>query len=226
MNIINESKFDIKKINQIELDAIYAYISFEKIDCEMQKFTNFIGIDLNATSYCAVAAIPKTGKIIKLGKEAPHIRKKYKNLRKVFQSKKLFKKIKQIKGKESRKTRNINHTISKKIIEFAALNKCGIKLEKLTGIRKNLRTNKSFRYTLNSWSYYQLGNMIAYKALLKGIPVLHIHPAYTSQDCSKCGCRGKRNGKKFSCGYCKHSDHADVNAAFNIAKSSSIITSK
>jgi putative transposase len=225
LTLNNESKYQIIKVKQIELDATYAYIAFEQQDQPMQQLEKFIGVDLNATSHCAAASAPN-GKVIKLGKQAPHIHKKYKALRSGLQRKKLFKKLKQTKGKETRKVKYINHKISKQIVQFAKDNNCGIKLEQLTGIRNSKKNSKSFRYILNSWSYYQLGAMIAYKALLAGIPVLHIRPAYTSQNCSRCGELGKRNGKRFSCCHCKHSDHADVNAAFNIAKSSALITSK
>jgi putative transposase len=126
--------------------------------------------------------------------------------------------LKQTKGKETRKVKNLNHKISKRIVEFAKANKCGIKLEDLTGIRNNKKNNRAFRYTLNSWSYYQLGTMIAYKALLQGIPVQHVDPAFTSQNCSRCRHLGQRNGKVFKCVSCKHTGHADVNASFNIAK--------
>jgi putative transposase len=225
LSLVNDSKYLINKINQIELDNTYAYISFEQPSLPIKEMKNFIGIDLNATSHCAVMAAPN-GKVIKLGKQASHIHNKYKILRSNLQKHKLYKKLKQTKNKETNKIKDLNHKISKQIVKFAIHNNCGIKLEKLTGIRNNKKNKKSFRYTLNSWSYYQLGIMIAYKASLAGIPILHIHPAFTSQNCSKCGELGKRNGKKFSCGNCKHSDHADVNAAFNIAKSSALITSK
>src|ERR1700676_3409452 len=192
LTLTNESKYQIIKVNQIELDHTYAYVCFDQVDASMQKVEQFIGVDLNATSHCAVASAPN-GKVIKLGKQAPHIHKKYKALRSALQRQKLYGKLKDTKGKETRKVRDINHKISKQIVSFAKENQCGIKLEKLTGIRNSKKNNKSFRYTLNSWSYYQLGVMIAYKALLQGIPVQYIDPAYTSQNCSRCGHLGKRN---------------------------------
>ena len=224
LNLINESKYKIIKVNQIELDNTYAYICFEQTDQEQLKTNQYVGVDLNATSHCAVVGDPTSGKVIKLGKQASHIHKKYKALRSSLQKQKLYKKLKQTKSKETRKVKNINHKISKQIVQFAKDNNCGIKLEKLTGIRNNKKNSKTFRYTLNSWSYYQLGSMIAYKALLKGIPVQYIDPAYTSQNCSRCGHLGKRNGKVFKCVNCKHTGHADVNASFNIAKSNAMIS--
>jgi putative transposase len=226
LTIINQSKYNISKVNQIELDHTYAYVCFTVEDKAQQDVQNYIGVDLNATSHCAVLANPKTGKILKLGKKAPHIHKKYKVLRSHLQKKKLFKKLKQTKGKESRIVRDINHKISKKIVDYCIKNNSGIKLEKLTNISKNKKNNKAFRYTLNSWSYYQLGQMICYKAQLQGIPVQYINPFNTSKTCSKCGNIGNRKGKIFKCSNCKHTDHADVNAGFNIATSAEIICAK
>lgn len=217
LNLLNESKYSITKVNQIELDAVYAYICFEQQDEPQKQVENWIGVDLNATGYCAVVANPKTGKVIKLGKQAPHIHQKYKKLRSSLQNDKLFRKLKQTKGRESRIIKDINHKIANRIIQLAIETNSGIKLEDLTGIRSNKKNRKPFRYTLHSWSYYQLGQMICYKALLSGIPVAYIAPAYTSQNCSRCSNLGSRNGKVFKCGNCGHTDHADANAAFNIS---------
>lgn len=49
-----------------------------------------------------------------------------------------------------------------------------------------------------------------------GIRVDKVNPAYTSQECSKCGYVDKRNRSsqsRFKCQYCGHSVNADVNAA-------------
>ena len=90
----------------------------------------------------------------------------------------------------------MNHKISKEIVKTAKDNNCGIKLENLTGIRKTKNRSKDCRYSLNSWNFYQLRQMIEYKSRLLG----------------------NRQGKKFKCP-CGHVDHADVNAAFNIGQS-------
>ena len=107
--------------------------------------------------------------------------------------------------------------MSKKIVEIAKNTGCGIKLERLEGIRKNRKHSRSFQYSLNSWSFYQLQQFIEYKAKLQGVAVAHIEPAYTSQTCSRCSHMGDRNVKSFKCPYCGHVENTDVNASFNIA---------
>ena len=56
------------------------------------------------------------------------------------------------------------------------------------------------------------------KCALRGVPVIEVNPAYTSQDCSRCGSRHKLIGKRFSCSSCGHNDHRDANAALNISR--------
>ena len=227
ITLINDSRYNIKTINQIELDKTFAYVSFNFDDEELLDVQEYIGVDLNATAHCAVAADPISGKVLKLGRKASHIHKKYKGLRKHLQKKNLKQILKKTKNKESRIIKDLNHKISNKIVWFAKQKQKGIRLEKLTKIRnkintktkkwKNSKGKKLLRSSLNSWSFYQLQKFIEYKAKKQGIPIQYINPSYTSQRCSRCKEIGNRDKKKFKCENCNHIDHADVNASFNIA---------
>lgn len=206
---------NFNKINQVEIDKTYCYVSVSYTDKPLQITNDYLGIDLNTTGHCAVVGNPKTGKVIKLGKKANHTHQKYKNIRKQLQKQGKLRLVKKIKNRESRIIKDLNHKISRKIVDEAIKQKCNIKMEDLKDIRKTAKSRKTFRYALNSWSFCQLRNMIEYKAKKQGVVVALIEPAYTSQNCSKCGSLGKRNGKIFKCP-CGHVDHADSNASFNI----------
>ena len=58
-----------------------------------------------------------------------------------------------------------------------------------------------------------------------GIVITEVNPAYTSQECSRCGYVEKKNRKrqaKFICGFCGKKQNADINSSKNIlARSSS-----
>ena len=55
--------------------------------------------------------------------------KKYRDIRRGLQKQGKYKKVKQIKNRESRIVRNLNHHISKKIVEIATKTESCIKLE-------------------------------------------------------------------------------------------------
>lgn len=218
-------KNDFTKVNQIELGSEFAYVSVTVNEEKQIESKGYIGIDRNATKHIAVCSL-NDGKILKLGKKAQHIRNKYKNIRKDLQHKGKFKKLSTIKRRESCIVRDINHKISKKITQKAKELSYGIKMEKLSGIRGTAKTNKKFKGTLHSWSFYQLEQMIEYKAKLLGIPVVYVDPYHTSKSCSRCGQIGTRSGKKFVCQGCGYVEHADVNASFNIAKASPLVVKR
>jgi putative transposase len=209
--------YEFQKINQIELDNIYAYVSGEIKEPDLVKSEEYLGVDLNTKGHCAVVGIPSTGKVVKLGKKVLHIHTKYKNIRRSLQRQGSYRKLNRIKRRESDIIRDLNHKISKKIVLTAKENNCSIKLENLKGIRNNKKQARSFKYSLSSWSYFQLLTMIQYKAKKFGVDVGLIAPAYTSKKCSRCGTIGIRKDKSFMCPSCGHVDHADANAAFNIA---------
>ena len=208
---------EFEKVNQIEVDDEYAYISVSINEKPMVEPTKYIGVDLNATGHAAVVGNPETGKVWKLGKQCQHVHEKYKNIRRRLQKLGKYGMVKKIKDRESHIIRDLNHKMSRKIVEIAINIGCGIKMEDLEGIRKTTKQARSFRYSLNSWSFYQLRRFVEYKAKLHGVAVAYIEPAYTSKSCSRCGHIGDRNGKSFKCPYCGYVENADVNASFNIA---------
>lgn len=121
--------------------------------------------------------------------------------------------------KEARFVKDVNHVISKKIVESAKHTGRGIAHENLKGIRERARSSKPLRTELNSWAFAQLFTLIAYKAKLAGIPVKIVDPAYSSQLCPECGTIGRENRPNrdlFCCSACSHSGPADVIAAQNI----------
>jgi len=202
----------MSEVYQIELDNRYIYMS-GKVENERKEYYNgYVGVDINLTGYFAVVANPNTGKVLKLGKSLFHIKKKYRNIRVKLLRQKKYKAAWRVGRREARIINNMCHQISAKIVKYAKENHCGIKLENLKGIRLNKGEGN---YFLNNWPNYKLRVMILYKAKLLGIKTLIINPYNTSKKCSRTGEIGYRRGKYFksSIGV----EHADVNAAFNIA---------
>jgi IS605 OrfB family transposase len=121
--------------------------------------------------------------------------------------------LKRLSGRERRFQRNCNHILSK---EIASQDFDVLALEDLS-IRKNKKLGRRFNRLLGGWSYGQLESFLQYKCEEQGKNVILVNPAYTSQDCSRCGVRGKRKGSTFKCLFCGFSLNADLNAARNIA---------
>lgn len=225
---------NFKNVPQIEIDNIYAYIAVVFTDGEPESTGSYIGVDRNTRGHIAVVADPNSGKIWKLGKMRYHTHKKYENIKNQLRKRGKDKQLKAVQQREKNIVRDLNHKISRKIVDIALYNGCGIKLENLKGIRKlNSKTNStgkgksnqnkaekltcSNEYSLNNWSFHQLQQFIEYKARLQGVEVVYIDPYATSKKCSRCGHTGNRHSKRFECPSCGHVDHADANAAFNIA---------
>jgi putative transposase len=217
LHLENTIPVHFEKINQAEVDKEYVYISCTVLDKPEMIPQSYIGVDRNTTGHIVVLANPDTGKVWKMGKKALYIHRKYTSMRKKLQREGKFGELKRAKDRESRIIKDLNHKVSRKIVEMAKEQNAALVFEDLDGIRQTKKQHRSFKYALHSWSFFQLQLFVEYKAKLLGVPVLYIDPAYTSQDCSRCGVRGQRKGKDFKCPVCGHVDHADVNAAFNIA---------
>ncbi len=181
------------------------------------KPKSYIGVDMGIINI----ATDSTGERF-AGNHVNNLRSRHAKLRSKLQAKgtKSAKRLlKKRKRKESRFAKDVNHVISKKIVEKAKRTGQGIAVEELTGIRDRIRVRKSQRRQHHSWGFFDLRSKLEYKAKLAGIPVVAVDPAYTSQMCSHCGYVSKANRPNqstFSCKSCGFSCHADYNAALNI----------
>jgi putative transposase len=187
-------------------------------DVEASQGEKVMGIDLGLR-YLAVASIGTKSLFFK-GNPCAYIRRRYAAKRRKLGKAKKLDAIRKSKDKEARWMKDHNHKISRQIVNFAVSNGVGlIRMEDLTNIRNRAKSKKEAGRNLHSWAFYQLKEMICYKAEMAGIRVEIVHPEYTSQTC-KCGHREKanRSGIRFKCKQCGYTIHADLNGAINIAK--------
>ena len=185
--------------------------------------SNIMGIDIGLRQLAVASVKNSQGKEIDRqfhnGNEAGFIRKKYRSLRKKLGQSKKVKAIKNIDDKEQRWMTDLNHKISRQLINLAVQEQVGtIIMENLENIRNTAKSLNRADRNLHSWTFYQLQQFIEYKAKLTGIKVEYINPKYTSQSCSKCNKIKKSNRKAnlYSC-ECGNHIHADLNASRNIA---------
>ena len=127
LNLKYQFSNDFEKVNQIEIDKEYAFISVSLPEPEQYETKGYIGVDLNTTGHCAVVGNPTTGKVFKMGKMAYHIHKKYKNIRRDLQKKGKYRNVKQIRNRKQRIVSDMNHKISQKIVNMAMVNNSGLK---------------------------------------------------------------------------------------------------
>ena len=151
------------------------------------------------------------------------VRRRYAYDRRTLQEKgtrSAHRRLKAMSGREERFIRDVDHCAAKRLADTPGIGV--IAFEDLARIRrlarKGTRTGRRRRNMLNQWPFSQLQEFTAYKAAAKGIQVVMVDPAYTSQRCNACGYVDKRNRDRarFDCLRCGHSDDADHNAALNI----------
>jgi IS605 OrfB family transposase len=115
----------------------------------------------------------------------------------------------------------INHEISKQLVQFAKDFGMGLRFEDLSGIRQNSKQQKKTKSDAGNnrdhWAYYQLEKFTMYKAIREGVPFEKISAAYTSKSDHRNGVIGNRNCHQFT-GFDGYRCNADWNAAQNIGQ--------
>jgi putative transposase len=195
--------------------VFYLHVSLEHHDPEKVADLVVLGIDRGIVNI----AVCSDNRFFN-SKKIKNRRAENAYLRKELQSKgtpSAKRKLKRLSGRERRFSTDVNHCISKQIVnsEYTVF-----ALEDLSKIRVQKRRGKKFNLKLNGWPFYQLEEFVRYKAESLGKYALLVDARYTSQKCSNCGhtYKGNREGSAFRCRKCGFELHADLNASRNIAQ--------
>jgi putative transposase len=166
------------------------------------------------------AATPLGPIIFWKAKRIRHIRRVYARRRKKLQAAGKLRAVKKLERRERRMITHINHCLAKEVVALAQRCQAGIRLEDLSGIRRDTRQRRATKtdagYNRDYWPFYQLEQFILYKAQLAGVAVEHVPAAYTSKSCHRCGALGTRKRHSFACPRCTYHAHTDANASMNI----------
>ena len=190
---------------------------------QKQRPERVMGIDLGLIDLLVASAGGRTRFFS--GAWLAYIRRHYADLRRSLQKAGANRALKKLGDREHRWVTDMNHKISRAVIEFALLHGVTkIRVEDLTGVRWTGKQRKKQRQDhgkgLHCWPFYQLQQFIAYKANLAGIEVEYVNRDKTSLTCSRCGetLKSRPSGRWFACPRCKRTKHIDVNAADNVAQ--------
>ena len=201
--------------------AFYLYVTVDLPSAPPVDAKDVMGVDLGI----AVLAMDSDGEA-HTGEGVKQCRRKFSRLRAGLQkagTKSAKKHLRRNRRRESRYQRDVNHCISKHLVQKALAGQKALAIEELSGIRERtqatVRTNQ--RYERLSWAFAQLRAFIAYKCEAAGVGLLIIGPRNTSRTCLACGHCAKENRRsqsEFLCKQCGFQANADIVGASNIRR--------
>ncbi len=154
------------------------------------------------------------------GDETEHYMDEFSERIQEFQRAGVWERMDEARERRFRYKQQRDHEAARAVVELARDAGWGVQIavEDLSDMsRLGGYATESRRFS--EWSYGRQRDYIARKADEFGIRVVAIEPAHTSQVCARCGGDAtRRSGVHFECRGCGYEQHADANAAVNIAK--------
>jgi putative transposase len=185
----------------------------------------FIGIDVNERNVTVSGTDGWHKQFGELG-DVAEIKERYKDIRasisqKIGRDRRIAKELLAKYGnRERQRTESLLHKVTKQITSYAKDNKLGIKMERLTGIRRLYRRGNrqgpSFRGRMNAWAFGETQRQVDYKSKWDGVPCWYVNPRGTSSYCL-CGSRVVSSAaRKLYCPKCDRTWDRDDLASKNI----------
>jgi putative transposase len=187
-----------------------------------------VGIDLNETN--ALVAVDPDGRELFISGKAVKVKnRRTTKTRARLQSKHAIRKaekkdtrsvrrlLKRLGRKQRNRTRTFAQQTAKQLVQWAPKNAVLVFEDlHMPQPQKGKIKGRALRRRLSLWQRGLIRECAVNKAQEHGMIVARVDPRYTSKNCSRCGLRGVRKRHCFTCPHCRHSAHADINAAINI----------
>jgi len=201
--------------------VFYLYVTIDLPSAPSVDAQDVLGVDLGIVQL----AVDSDGEA-HTGEGVKRCRRKFSRLRAGLQkagTKSAKKHLRRNSRRESRYQRDVNHCISKHLVNKALVGQKALCLEDLSGIRERTQktVRKTHRYERLSWAFHQLRAFLAYKCEAAGVSLLIIDPRDTSRTCLACGHCAKENRRRqseFLCIECGFQANADFVGASNIRR--------
>jgi len=195
----------------------YLHLGFRKPNGTETTTENgtVLGVDLGVNEI----AVTSTARFFSAG-ELNHKRREFERVRGALQecgTRNAHRTLEAVSGREDEYVKHVLHSVANGIIEEALRYDCdGIVFEKLDGIRDRLPEAAWH----SEWAFDRFYEYVEYKAEPEGLFVDTTNPKNTSKRCAECGYIHDDNRPSrdwFECQQCGNQNHADYNAAKNVA---------
>jgi len=200
-------------------NVFYLMQTFDIPTAPLSEVSDYLGVDLGQVHI----AVDSEGTFYNNSKiETKRVKSNdRRNSLKKVKTKNSRRALKKMSRKQARFVKDVNHCISKSLVQKAKALGIGISLEALEDfapkkkvrldeqgkVKKQSRSMGIYRAKRHSWSFRQLRDFVSYKARREGIPLVFINSKYTSQECSVCHFIHEGNRASQACFCCLACGH-------------------
>ena len=200
-------------------------VSIKKKFAVKKGYDAVIGIDRGSRTLVALSVVNKNGKILKqlyLGRDIWNRQRDISVRRSVLQKlakggdSKAKKKLGKMKRDETNFVKTRCYEIAHEVVHLANEYNAYVAIEDLKGLCKS-RLHRKANRKVKRMPYYKFEVALRQVTGQNNTAVVAVPSAYTSQICSRCGCRHKTASVVFRCPDCGYRANRDRNASVNIA---------